>query len=74
MKSRPVRSIPGQIGKALTDQDGQLRGVALECELVPVKIPNYVTHPQRAKVTANGVSFDPADPDGVYQTTPEGED
>lgn len=53
------------------DEDGELRDVAIEAELVPVKIPNYVTHPIKAKATANGLQFNPDSPDDVHQTTIE---
>lgn len=34
--------------------DGHLRQCAIEGEIVPVKVPNYVTFPQSAHVTMNG--------------------
>jgi hypothetical protein len=45
--------------ETLLDEDGEVRGVAIEAEIVPAKIPNYVTYPQKGKLTANGFEFDP---------------
>ncbi len=42
----------------LTDEDGHLRGASLECELVPTRIPNYCTYPQKAAITMNGLELD----------------
>lgn len=51
--------------ETLTDANGEVRGVAVEAELVPVRLPNYVTFPQTARVDMNGFKFDPSSNDGA---------
>ena len=49
----------------LVDSEGNVRGVSIEVELIPVKVPSYVTFPHQGKVTMNGFEFDPATADAT---------
>lgn len=46
-------------GSPLVNGEGELRGVSIEAQVIPVKIPNYCTVPIAGKVNANGIQFDP---------------
>jgi hypothetical protein len=54
--------------ETLLDAEGEVRGVAIEAELVPVKLPNYVTYPHKGRLTANGITFDPADQEAAVES------
>lgn len=64
-KKRTVRLALHAIGVA--DDQGYIRKVVFEAEVVPAKIPNYCTAPIAAKATMQGLEVDLNDPDGVSQ-------
>jgi len=64
-KKRTVKLVIHGIG--IADDQGFIRKVEFEVEVVPTKIPNYITVPISAKATMNGLEVDLDDPEGVNQ-------
>ncbi len=50
----------------LVDADDQPTGVAVEFEVVPIKLPSYVTHPHKAALSPNGIQVDVTNPDADH--------